>query len=466
MAKSLFERIPSVHELLEAPALRNLVDRVSHHVVVTEVRSFLDNLRTEIQSRTEDFQIPSAGELADRIADWIKKSEQPRLRPVINATGILLHTGLGRAPLAKAAIDALANQTGDYISVELDLESGERGQRLKAVERLLCELTGADRALVVNNCAAATLLTLAALAQGKEVIVSRGELIEIGGSYRLPDVMSASGAILREVGTTNRTRLADYEQACRPATGALLKAHTSNYRIVGFHEDVSLSQLVSLGRTARLHVIYDLGSGALVDLTSLGIRDEPTVRSGVMAGADVVLFSGDKLLGGPQCGILVCRRESYDLLNRHPLMRACRVDKMTLIALSATLQLYRNPETALAEIPVLSLLSTSIDNLKNRAERLAPQIAACPAVDQAHVAEGVSQLGGGTTPDRAIPTWCICIQPKQRTVDQLAKSLRMATPSIVGRIQNERFWLDLRTVFPRQDQVLVEAFQRLGAAVA
>ena len=462
MAKSLLERIPSVHELLENPTLRSMVDRVNHHVVVNEVRTFLDQLRQEIRTRAGDFQLPTATELADRIADWIQKREQSCMRPVINATGVVLHTGLGRAPLAPAVADALNAVVGQYTSLELDLESGDRGDRLQFVEARLKEMTHGEAAVVVNNCAAATVLVLATLATGREVVVSRGELIEIGGSYRLPDVMSASGAILREVGTTNRTGLGDYERVISDRTGALLKAHTSNYRVVGFTESVSLRDLVQLGKNRHLPVVHDLGSGALVDLKPYGIPDEPLVRDSIAAGADLVLFSGDKLLGGPQCGIVVGRQDWIDSLRRHPLMRAFRVGKLTLAALEATLGLYRRPSTAEQEIPLLSIMSTSTANLQHRAERLAPQLAACAAVQSAEARAGESELGGGSTPERPLPTWCVVVNPAGRSVDQLARQLRLGHPAIVARIQRDQLWLDLRTVFPRQDSQIVDAFQQLS----
>ena len=296
------------------------------------------------------------------------------------------------------------------------------------------------------------------------MVVSRGELIEIGGSYRLPDVMSASGAILREVGTTNRTRIGDYERALGAQTGALLKAHTSNYRIVGFTESASLRELVQLGKSRHVPVIHDLGSGAFVDLEGYGISNEPLVRDSIVAGADLVLFSGDKLLGGPQCGIVVGRTELIQRLRRHPLMRAFRVGKLTLAALEATLALYRRTATAEQEIPLLALVSTSTANLQHRAERLAPQLAACTTVRSAEVVAGESELGGGSTPDRPLPTWCVVVSPADRSVDQLARQLRLGHPAVVCRVHRDRLWLDLRTVFAHQDQQIVTAFQQVSPA--
>jgi len=457
MAPNVLRKIPSVTELLESKPLRPLVNRVSHNVVVSGVRSFLDELRADIGKSTNGGNLPDITELAERIARRILQGEQPSLRPVINATGILLHTGLGRAPLSQAAIDELKLVAGDYASVELDLATGQRSQRVQAVEGLLCELTGAEAALVVNNNAGATLLVLSALATGKEVIVSRGELIEIGGSYRLPDVMQASGARLREVGTTNKTRISDYEQAIDEQTAALMRVHTSNYVVLGFTAAVALEELVALGRRHQLPVIDDIGSGAIRDFGEYGIADEPVAGHSIEAGADVVLFSGDKLLGGPQCGIIVGRRALIEQITRHPLTRALRVGKLTLAALGATLRLHRDPEQASQEIPLLQMLAAPLDNLKNRAERLTPQIAAAAAVSEAKAVEDEAFLGGGSVPNQKLATWCVALRPSQGSLDRLASELRSATPAIVGRVKSDWLLLDLRTVMPGQDSQLVEA---------
>ena len=450
-----------MNELLESPQLANLVDRVSHNVVVTEVREFLDRLREDVQSTASEMNIPTPSELAERIADWIVKAEEPPLRPVINATGILLHTGLGRAPLAKEAVQAIADVSA-YASVELDLATGERSHRVAAVEKLLKELTGAEAAAVVNNNAAATLLTLAAIGRDREVIVSRGQLIEIGGSFRLPDVMSASGTRLREVGTTNKTRIGDYEAAIGENTAALMRVHTSNFKVVGFTEDPTLAELVALGRRRNLPVIDDIGSGALIDFTKYGIHDEPIAAESIRAGADLVLFSGDKLVGGPQCGIIVGRKNHLQKLAQHPLMRAMRVDKIILAALAATLRLYRDVPTAEESLPLLARLSAPVENLRNRAERLAPQLAAAPAISQAEAIEGKTYLGGGSVPTQQIPTWCVALTPHEMNVDELSKRFRAGVPAVVGRIQQDRLLLDLRSVLPHQDSAIVEVAGRIA----
>ncbi len=459
---NMLRNIPSVNELLESPPLRKLLDRASRNVVVSGVRDFLDNLRSEVQNAATEIRLPSAGELAERIAHWIVNEERPTLQPVINATGILLHTGLGRAPLAEQAIAAMADVSRDYASVEMDLESGQRSSRGVAVQRLLQNITQCEAAAVVNNNAGATLLTLAALAAGREVIVSRGQLVEIGGSYRLPDVMQASGARLREVGTTNKTRIADYEQALTAETAALMRVHTSNYVIQGFSEEAALSEIVSLAHRNNLPMIDDIGSGALWDFDRYGIGGEPRPQDSIRAGADVVLMSGDKLMGGPQCGIILGKKDLVQQIMRHPLARALRVDKITLAALAATLRLYQDPDQAEQMIPLLTLLSTPCENLKNRAERLTPQLAQAAAIASAEPVEEVAFLGGGAMPNQQIRTWCVALKPAHESLDALAKRLRTGLPSVCGRIQNEALLLDLRSVFPRQDSLLVQAVQALS----
>ena len=463
MSPNPLRNIPSVNELLENPRLKTLVDRVSHNAVVTSVRSVLDEIRGEFQNAAAGGSLPSVAELAERVAGRVLLGEEPSLRPVVNATGILLHTGLGRAPLAEEAVEELVAVARDYASVELDLNSGKRSRRIVAVEGLIKEITGAEAAMVVNNNAGATMLTLSALATGADVIVSRGELVEIGGSYRLPEVMAASGAVLREVGSTNKTRLDDYAGAIGESTAALMVVHPSNYVVVGFSESVDLKELVELGHRHKLPVIHDAGSGALIDFGQFGFSDEPVASQSIKTGADLVLFSGDKLLGGPQCGIVAGRRELIKKLNKHPMARALRVDKLTLAALWATLHLYRKPEVAGQRVPLLSLLGTSIENLRNRAERLAPQMAAAEAIESAEPLDSTTYLGGGSIPTQQIPTCCIALKPASLSVDRLAATLRTNKPSVVGRIQEDRLLLDLRTVMPRQDQALVEAVAAVKA---
>jgi L-seryl-tRNA(Ser) seleniumtransferase len=316
--------------------------------------------------------------------------------------------------------------------------------------------------VVVNNNAGATLLTLAALAAGREVVVARGQLVEIGGSFRLPDVMEFSGAKLREVGTTNKTRIEDYRAAIRPETAALMRVHASNYAIVGFTEQASLADLVDLGAKRKLPVIDDIGSGAMEDVTAYGLTDEPVATDSIRTGADIVLFSGDKLLGGPQCGVIVGKKALVERISAHPLTRALRVDKITLAALVETLRLHRDRSAAEQSLPLISLLTTSGANLQNRAERMAPQLAATSTIGSAEPIESFTYLGGGSIPAQQIPTWCVALEPARSNVDALAAALRGGKPSVFGRIHKDRLLLDLRSVFPRQDLQIVEAVQKLS----
>ena len=456
-----FRNLPSVSQLLENPQLKQMVETVNHNVVVEGVRTFLDDLREQVTAKADDISIPTPNEMAETIAAWIKSEEKPYLRTVINGTGIILHTGLGRAPLAASALSAVQEISSGYASVEVDLKTGERGQRVKSVQRLLCELTGAEAATIVNNNAAATMLTLSALAAGTEVIVSRGQLIEIGGSYRLPDVMECSGAKLREVGTTNKTHLVDYERAINEETGALLKVHPSNFEVVGFTKTVSTKEMVDLGKAHNIPVIDDVGSGALLDFAQFGLMDEPVVSESIKDGADVALFSGDKLIGGPQCGIIVGKKKYIGKILNNPLMRAMRVDKMTLAALAATLRLYRDPETAKQEVPILRMLSMPAENLKLRATKISQQINHLSSVKACDVVEDQAMLGGGSLPTQKISTWCVSIASSE-SVTGLAKQLRDNSPSIIGRVQKDRLFLDMRTVQPSQDAEVVEAFEAIG----
>ncbi|MDA7905265.1 L-seryl-tRNA(Sec) selenium transferase [bacterium] len=456
---NIFRNLPSVNQLLESPQLKQMVQTVNHSVVVDGVRSFLDDLREQVSTESGDVSIPTPSEIADKIANWLKTEEKPYLRPVINGTGIILHTGLGRAPLAKSAIESVQQISEGYASVEVDVRTGERGQRIKSVEKLLCELTGAEAAAVVNNNAAATMIALSAIAEGREVIVSRGQLIEIGGSYRLPDVMECSGAKLREVGTTNKTHLFDYQRAINEETGALLKVHPSNFEVVGFTKTVSTKEMVTLASEHGLPVIDDVGSGALIDFSEFGLMDEPVVSQSIKDGADVVLFSGDKLIGGPQCGIIIGKKKYIDTILSNPLMRAMRVDKMTLAALSATLLIYRDENRARTEIPILRMLSMPKENLKLRAEKVVMQLSHMAELELCEAVESDSMLGGGSLPTQKLSTWCVALTPKNQSVDKLAAGLRNSEPSVIGRVQKDRFFLDMRTVQPSQDSGLVDSIE-------
>ena len=466
MPPSVLRHLPSVTELLESGPLKPLVERVSHSVVVEGVRSFLDDYRQEVDPASDPKDVPPLAQMAERIARRILLGERSSLKPVINATGILLHTGLGRAPLAEAAIDEMVTMARDYASLELDLRSGQRANRFDAVEGLLCEITGAEAAAVVNNNAGATMLTLAALGGGREVIVSRGQLVEIGGSYRLPDVMQTSGAVLREVGTTNKTRPEDYESAVCDKTAALMRVHPSNFLVVGFTADVELEQLIRIGKKHDLPVIDDIGSGALFDLSAYGIRDEPIARQSIAAGSDVVLFSGDKLMGGPQSGIIVGKRKQIDRIVKHPMARALRVDKITLAALGATLRLLRDPQQAAHRVPLLQLLATPLDNLRLRAEGIAAQLQSTAGIAKSEAVEEEAFLGGGSVPTQSIKTWCVAIDLDSESLNNFHTRLRTGTPPLVGRVQKGQLLIDLRSVPPRQDEQIVMAVNRAATSTS
>jgi L-seryl-tRNA(Ser) seleniumtransferase len=367
MAPNPLRNVPSVNELLENPALKGLVDRISHNTVVHSVRTVLDEVRHEFQTATAERSLPSVSELADRIARRVLEGEPSALRPVINATGVLLPGGLGRAPLAEEAVSAMAAVAGDYANVELDLATGKHRRRMHAVEDALRQLTGAEAALVVNNTAGAVMATLAALAAGREVVISRGHMAEIGCSYRMPEVMAAAGVLPREIGTANKTYAADYTAGVRDATAALLLVRPTNYQVTGATGEASSADVIDVGHRHKVPVVHCLGYGSLIDLSPFGLPHEPVVSKRIAAGTDLVLFSGDKLVGGPQCGIIVGRHQLVDKIQKHPLARATRVSSPTLAALAATLDLYHDHERAQQRLPFLQLLGTSLDNLRNRA---------------------------------------------------------------------------------------------------
>jgi L-seryl-tRNA(Ser) seleniumtransferase len=456
---SELRNIPAVHELLQHPLLEDLLALHGQQVVTLHVRQHLDDLRNQIRAEPGR-PAATAEQIASQIVERVGHGEIPSLRPVINATGILLHTGLGRAPLAEEACEAIQQVARGYSSVEVNLDSGTRSQRVMAVESLILRLVGGEAATVVNNNAGATVLALAALSTGQEVIISRGQLVEIGGSFRMPDVMAASGALMREVGTTNKTHIEDYRRAINERSGALMRVHTSNYRIEGFSQSVPLEQLVALGREHDLPVIDDIGSGALYDYGEFGIGDEPLAALSLQVGADIVLFSGDKLLGGPQCGILVGRACLIQKVSSHPLMRALRVDKITLAALAATLRIYQDPATVVERIPLLRLLSTPLAVLQERAETIAGQLQGLAGLESAEPLLDTTYLGGGSVPTQKIETWSVVITPGETAVDLLARRLRNGSPAIMGRVHQGRLVLDLRSVFPDQDIPLTEGLHQ------
>jgi len=463
-------RLPSVNELVESPALAGLAAEVPRSLIVEAARQAVDAARQSmLRQPTND--APTTDDLVASITAHLKSAQRPALSSVINATGIIIHTGLGRSPMAESAVDALADVALHYAPVELDMATGERGKRADIVRSLLCEVTGAESATVVNNCAAALLITLATFAKGKEVIVSRGELIEIGGSFRLPEVMAASGAILREVGTTNKTRAGDYADAIGDHTGAILKVHPSNYVISGFTKEASIADLAESTRTDiamigrlgdPLPVIHDIGSGALVDVSRYGLHAEPVARASIEAGADLVLFSGDKLLGGPQAGIIVGRRELIERIEANQLMRALRVDKLTLAALGATLQLHRDPQRAAREVPILAMLTATVESLRTRAERIASDLADCDGIDT-DIIETTTYLGGGSVPTQGFASVAVQVRPNRTSETELMHRLRTSEPRIVARVQGGAVLFEVRTIFPQQDAAVAKAIR---AAIA
>src|SRR5216683_4317339 len=452
----LLRQIPSVDELLAQPRLAALVQRVDRELLVEVTRTVLADLRGRITGEGAVVALDSSA-LEERIASMVERMLASSLEPVINATGVILHTNLGRAPLSGAAAEEIRRSATSYSNLEYDLEEGARGKRDVHIGQLLERLTGAEAAIVVNNCAAAVLLVLAALAKGGEVIVSRGELIEIGDGFRIPEIMAESGAVLREVGTTNRTKLADYERAINENTRMLLRVHPSNVAITGFAEKPSLEELVALSRRTGLPLVEDLGSGCLVDLSSAGIS-EPTVRQSVDAGVSIVMFSGDKLLGGPQAGSVAGKKELVSRVRRHPLFRALRVDKLTTAALAATLGAYLRG--AVDEIPALRMIGMSVQEIERRAENflreLTPELPMGEV--ELEITDGSSLAGGGSTPTQSLPTKLIRIASARYSASQLEQRLRRAPAgiSIIARVEDDRLLLDLRTVFPEQEPALLK----------
>ncbi|MEC7923331.1 MAG: L-seryl-tRNA(Sec) selenium transferase [Planctomycetota bacterium] len=465
MTKNLLKTLPQVEKALQWPEISALCERCSRSEITRVLRTALDEIRSALLS--ESLEAEKAERIASRegIVARLRKLLAARLRSsyrrVINGTGVLLHTGLGRSVLSAAAVDAFrANHTG-YSIVEVDGHSGERNQREGALRELLCELTGAESATVVNNNAAATLLILGAFARGKEVIVSRGQLVEIGGSFRVPDIMEEGGARLVEVGTTNRTYVKDFEAAITPQTGMLLEVHTSNYAIRGFAHHTPLEDLVELGADRGLPVASDLGSGCFLDMMKFGFEHEPLVRDKVLAGPEVVCFSGDKLLGGPQAGIIVGKKAAVEKVRAHPLFRALRVDKVSLTLLEATLRLYRNPEQIQENIPILRMLSSKAESLKEKADAFAAEFKGESGRLKLEVIETSAQTGSGSLPDQAIPSWGIAMEHSELNPRKLSEALRSANPPVFTRVHGERVLIDFRTLLDGDTEELTGILKRL-----
>ena len=461
---SLLRQIPGVDRILELARRDEFFEHIPRSLLRDAARQAAAHLRQRILQDDRSFSRERLADAAvlDTVRQQVARLLAPNLRPVINATGVVVHTNLGRSPLAEAAVENVVALARQYSNLEYDLDRGVRGSRYSNVEPLVCELTGAEAAMVVNNNAGAVLLCLDTVAKGRGVLVSRGELVEIGGSFRIPDVMAKSGAVLKEVGATNRTHLRDYENAIDEETGMLLKVHTSNYRIVGFTAAVTLRELVELGAAHRVPVMEDLGSGTLIDFSRYGLVKEPTIQESVAAGADLVTFSGDKLLGGPQAGVIAGKKEMIDRIKSNPLTRALRIDKLTLAAFESTLRLYRDEADAVARIPTLKMITMPMPRIEEKAVMLAGALGGLGGgrVDVQRV-KRASKTGGGSLPLLDIPTVCVRVTVRDFPVHSLEAALRRQTPPVIGRIEDEALLLDVRTVKEDEIPMIVNAFSKL-----
>jgi L-seryl-tRNA(Ser) seleniumtransferase len=456
-AQARLRQLPSVDGVLQEPQIRGWSETYGRELVTETVRTTLEAARQEILEGAEP---PSIEGLVSRVARLLQGIVTPTLRPVINATGVIIHTNLGRAPLSESTMAAMERIAKGYSNLEFELEAGRRGSRYDHAESVLCRLTGAEAALLVNNNAAAVLLALIAFAQGREVLISRGQLVEIGGGFRIPEVMAQSGARLVEVGTTNRTYVADYAGAITEKTAMLLRVHTSNYRVEGFTYQPPLADLVALGREQGLYVMHDLGSGSLLDTAPYGLAHEPTVQESVEAGMDLVTFSGDKLLGGPQAGIIVGKGPLVEQLKHHPLARALRMDKIAIAGVQANLLHYLKNE-ALEQIPVWRMIATSEDAIKTRAEALTGRLRQIDLA--AETAEGASTVGGGSLPGETLPTTLVALHVA--SPEAFARGLRLGDPPVIGRIDQGRLLLDPRTILPEQEDTLCQRVGQVASKV-
>lgn len=463
--KKIFSQFPKVDKLIETETIKSLIQKYPRDLIVDFIRDILDELRNEISQMEEKKLLTFAlkkEEIISIIQEKLVLSLKPKLRRVINGAGIILNTGLGRAPLSKQAQQALIDVTNGFSSVEIDLPSGLRGNRHDLVEDLLVKLTGAEAAAVVNNNAAATMLILNTLSLGKEAIVSRGELITIGGSFRIPDIMEKSGAIMKEIGTTNQTKAWEYENAINENTGLLLKVHTSNYKVVGFVSETSLQELVEIGVKHNLPVMHDLGSGMLFDLSQYGLPKEPVVSESIKAGADVVSFSGDKLLGGPQAGIIVGKKKYIDLIKKNQLSRALRCGKLTFAALEATLRLFFDQEKLIKSHPALNFMFKTKSELEEKAVELKNGLnSILKDQGETEIIDGVSEIGGGSLATESLPTVLVKLKIGEMSPEALGKKLRLSDPPIVTRIKNDRVVFDVRTLFDDEIALVIRAVDAL-----
>lgn len=468
MKQTLLRQLPKVDELLMAEALVPYLTDGPRSLAVTVIREELDDLRQFILN-TDEAQLPKTIDqeaLVKSILEKLHEESLMNLRPVVNATGVILHTNLGRSLLAPAILEHMSQIAGRYSTLEYNAKEGTRGSRYAHVEKLICTLTGAEAALVVNNNAAAVLLVLDTLTKHKEVVVSRGQLVEIGGSFRIPDVMARSQAFLKEIGTTNKTHKKDYESAITENTGALMKIHTSNFKIFGFTEEVSLSDMVAIAKPHGIPVIDDLGSGTLVDISQFGLSKEPTVQDSVQSGADIVTFSGDKLLGGPQAGIIVGKKTLIDQMKKNQLTRALRVDKLTLSALEATLRIYLDPEKAKQSIPTLRMMGMPYDTTLGKAKAFLEKSKLLTGLNDKYsfeLEDGYSEVGGGSLPTEVLPSALVKIKPLFCSVQKTADYLRLQDTPIVVRIQSDWVVIDFRTLQADEEDYILEVLQKLSS---
>lgn len=460
----LYRSIPKVDVLLEQESVQALIQRYSRETVMEAIHEETEALRARIGSCKEE-EIEEVQQEINRLSEKIRLSVErmhtPNMRRVINGTGTILHTNLGRAPISREHMAKLQDIVTGYSNLEYNLEAGRRGERYSHFEKLLCKLTGAEAAMAVNNNAAAVMLILSSMAKGGEVVVSRGELVEIGGKFRIPDVMEQSGAVLIEVGTTNKTHYSDYEEAITEETKALLKVHTSNYRIVGFTDTVTIDDLVPLAKEHDLPIIEDLGSGVLVDLSKYGLTYEPTVQDSIRRGADVVCFSGDKLLGGPQAGIIIGKKKYIDQMKKNQLTRALRIDKFTATALELVLQEYLSEENAIRNIPVMRMITESLEEVTRRAKSLARMLKNARLDAEISIAPCESQIGGGSLPLERIPSMAVTIKPGKMSVPSLEEAMRHTALPIIPRTVNDTVYLDVRTIESGQFKQIVEMLGEL-----
>ena len=445
-----YRQLPSVDKLMAEPRIKQIEDSCTHSAVLDLIRQHLDNIRGQIQQGSP---CPSIEEIVESVCIQAEVAWKSSLQRVLNATGVILHTNLGRAAMSQEATSAMLSAATGYCNLEIDIHTGKRGSRQVHIESLLCQLTGAEAAMVVNNNASAVLLGLAALSKGKEVIVSRGQSVEIGGGFRIPEVMRQSGARLIEVGTTNCTRSTDYEEAITQKTSALLRVHSSNFKIVGFTQEATLEELTHLGKRHNLPVLDDLGSGCLIDTSQFGLNAEPTVQESISVGTDLAFFSGDKLIGGPQAGIIVGKKSLVDRLQKHPMARAMRIDKIRLAGLAETLLHYARGEAEI-KIPIWRMISTPLDNIEKRANEWIQALNG-----QATVINGESMVGGGSLPGGTLPTYLVTLRMEHTGTNQLAKRLRNQLPPVIARIDKDLLLLDPRTILPEDDIEIIRAIR-------